>query len=1178
MSRNGEHRAPTHVGRYRVLEYLGGGGMGDVWLGEDPFGNRVAIKQLSGSRAMQQRFLQRFVREGQVLSRLQHHGICRVYGLEELGDSPCMVMEYVEGVSLGHLLRFVAAPTDGVADPTAGHTARDSDLVTIVEQAAKSADTTQPAPSAERKPGPARTLPLQQALSLVARLCDAVQYAHEHGVFHRDIKPSNVIVRRDGEPVLLDFGVARLSDERDGGERITAAGQVFGTVDYMAPEQARSGRDVDERADVYSVGAILYEMVCGRRHFPASGDTYRDIGTLQNFEPVRPRTHNRRIEPELEAIILKALSPHRERRYRSARQLGQDIQRYQAGEPITAKRPGAMYLARRMARKYRVGVVAGGVLLSALSVIGTYAAAEHYRRWGNWVCVLRSDFRADSLGISSLEFLDRSRIPSDPWVVDTGGLRVVGGQLCRLREVNVGGDVRVVIQVGWSGPRDGFEVMINATRDSLPFWYAVPRSYSCQVGGYEGTLDFVSVNKTAGMARVYHGSPSVSESEQIIEFQRSGREVELRINGRLQAHATDMMPIVGPAFCDIAFRSYSSNVVVRSLEVYRLSLPRAPDPLVVGEALNALGYHHDAVHSLSALAEDYSGRPLGERALAGAILCAHEVHDSSRQRLVDSLTGVFVLRYPASSLLQQVREREMAAWWRDGMYERVLRVLPAHVEKHPATAVTTDLFNTPTAGPVPASYQAAILEWLVRSPVVSAVDADGLGEGVLPRLAGSRVSHLRCVRSSISNLGPLRGMRLHWLVCDHNLISDLSPIANQPLRYLACSNNRLRSLDGLQGLPLEHLDARLNEIVSLDALQGGKLFLLNAASNQIRSLEPLRGMPLRDLDVTNNRIESVEPLRGSGIERLGLGENLVRELAPLSGLPLVNLTVDANPAHDFAQVMPTLEGLRSLRCSRMGITSFEPLRASRLELLIAVENKVEDLTPLVGVPLQTLHVSGNPLRSIEPLRKLPLRHLGLESCGLESLTALTGLALQTLRCGNNPLRSLEPFVDNPPEVFNFLGPEVAVSELNRVERVWAENPRTRHLAEQARLCRVLYHGNPGHLRSIAHPWNGHFYLRIAVQSSFEQADSLSRRSGGYLVSVNTSAESAFLSTLSNVAGEPFWVGLDSSAASLRWVDGTDVEYLRDYLEARPEGPWVFLGGLVSWPRPSRSEFIIEWDD
>src|SRR5690606_2199826 len=139
-------------------------------------------------------------------------------------------------------------------------------------------------------------LPVQQTISLIMRVCDAIQYAHQHGVLHRDIKPGNIMLRSDGDPVVMDFGLAKL--ERQDGENSmqslgvrSMTGMTVGTIDYMAPEQAVSSKDVDERADVYSLGAVLYRMLTGHPHYYVTGHLVNDAQKLQSHDPIPPSVH-----------------------------------------------------------------------------------------------------------------------------------------------------------------------------------------------------------------------------------------------------------------------------------------------------------------------------------------------------------------------------------------------------------------------------------------------------------------------------------------------------------------------------------------------------------------------------------------------------------------------------------------------------------------------------------------------------------------------------------------------------------------------------------------------------------------------------------------------------------------------------------------------------------------------
>ena len=195
-------------------------------------------------------------------------------------------------------------------------------------------------------------------------MCEAVQFAHEHGVLHRDLKPGNILLREDGEPLVADFGLAKLKSS-EGSRSLSLTGHVVGTLENMAPEQAESSKDVDERADVYSIGTILYQMLSGRRHFEATGNIVNDGQALKTHEPARLRNFNPQIHPDLEIITLKALRNDPAERYRSVAALRADIDHYRRGELISAKPVSPVDLLKKLVVRNKLvsGVIGASVFV-----------------------------------------------------------------------------------------------------------------------------------------------------------------------------------------------------------------------------------------------------------------------------------------------------------------------------------------------------------------------------------------------------------------------------------------------------------------------------------------------------------------------------------------------------------------------------------------------------------------------------------------------------------------------------------------------------------------------------------------------------------------------------------------------------------------------------------------------
>jgi WD40 repeat protein/serine/threonine protein kinase len=338
----GSARMPERIGPYRILGLLGTGGMGLVYRAEQHSPRReVALKVIRGGLASLE-LVRRFEKEARVLGRLDHQGIARVYdaGVYDgpAGPEPFVAMELVTGVTLlDHVDRF--------------------------------------------------QLSRPERVELLARVCDAVAHAHEQGIVHRDLKPTNVLVKADGQPKVLDFGVALIvRGETLASTRQTSAGELVGTLPYMSPEQLEGDpRRVDERSDVYALGVMAFELLTGRRPHEVDGLSV-PAAARRVLDSTAPRLGeiDRTLRGDLETIVAKALAKDHELRYASVRELGEDLRRHLRHEPVRAVPPSRIDTLRRFARRNpalatSLGLV--GLLLVAGTVVSTCQArrAEELR-------------------------------------------------------------------------------------------------------------------------------------------------------------------------------------------------------------------------------------------------------------------------------------------------------------------------------------------------------------------------------------------------------------------------------------------------------------------------------------------------------------------------------------------------------------------------------------------------------------------------------------------------------------------------------------------------------------------------------------------------------------------------------------------------------------------------------
>jgi serine/threonine protein kinase/tetratricopeptide (TPR) repeat protein len=330
-------QAPDTIGRYRIVRLVGEGGMGAVFEAQQEQPRRTVALKVIKAGVSTTELLRRFELEAQALGRLQHPGIGQIFeaGTADtgFGPQPYFAMEFIRGETL---LRYAAS----------------------------------------------HQLDTRQRLELLAKVCDAIQHAHQRGIIHRDLKPGNIMVDDQGQPKVLDFGVARVTDSDAQATRHTDLGQLVGTLAYMSPEQVLADPlELDTRSDVYALGVILFELLAGRLPYTIGGKVHEAVRAIREDDPARLSSVDRAYRGDIETIAGKALEKEKARRYASAAGLAADIRHYLNHEPIVARPATTAYQLRKFARRNRalVGGVAAVFAVLVLGVIVSLGQATRAR-------------------------------------------------------------------------------------------------------------------------------------------------------------------------------------------------------------------------------------------------------------------------------------------------------------------------------------------------------------------------------------------------------------------------------------------------------------------------------------------------------------------------------------------------------------------------------------------------------------------------------------------------------------------------------------------------------------------------------------------------------------------------------------------------------------------------------
>jgi len=975
-------QSPDEIGRlgsYRVLKVLGHGGMGMVFLAEDPRLKRtVALKVMLPEIAKKESARERFLREARAAAAIEHDHIITIYQVDEDRGVPFLAMPLLKGMSLENYLR-----KKGKSDPDA--TAGES-----VANASGSAGLT-----------------LGQILKLGREIAKGLAAAHERGLIHRDIKPANIWLdaTAGGRVKILDFGLAR-SPETDA--TITQSGMIVGTPAYMAPEQA-TGQKVDGRVDLFSLGVVLFRLCSGR--LPWHGDTAmatlmavatEEAPALAQLKPDLP--------PALTDLVTRLLAKKPHERPKSAKAVVEaivTIEKQLAAEKVPVAQAfqvepsywqqlaepsatAAVVKVRQPLQKRprRWPLVAAAVVLLGSALLLWQVLIRVEDKHGNkladvavpsgsrveikndgQVVVQLPDKGAEqggNVGAAKSGAIDLLKLIDPEKHAIKGKWRFEGQNLIC---TNTQKDSHSRLQVPFTPPAE-YELEVVATRtqgkDSLNLGLiAGGQRFMLYVDGYDAQYTGLSLldGKTLKDHRVGYRQPVFTNDKQGViccKVRQQGLTVT----------------------CD-------GKEVLNWKEYGRLTMPSWWDVPNQTQLLMGCGQNSSFVVNKLVL------RPLG-----GAAHAAFEQWVKDTQKLAP-----------------------------DKQVEAVAKKLQE--------------LNPGFDGKVGHKIENGAV---TRLSLTSDSITDLRPVRALPGLVDLACNGVNDNTGKLKDLTSLRGMQLQVLsVSRQGQLQDLSPLAGMPLVKLFIWGSAVQDLTPLRGMKLTHLSAGYCRITDLAPLQGMPLQTLWICGNRVFDLAPLRGMPLEHLWCHATAVQDIAPLRGLPLKELALQENfrperdlphlkamwtlgfinnkgvidfwkehdpkhaaLLHWIASTRGVLPPDRQVDAvakklqelNPGFD-GTVEPTIEKgvVIGLRVVTNQITDISPVRAlADLRQLVAYgpgqgpdagkPGKLQDLSPLRGMKLQTLDCGRNPVRDLTPLRGLPLIEF---RCGYSQVTDLTPL-------------------------------------------------------------------------------------------------------------------------------------------------------------------------------------------
>lgn len=940
--------------KYVFIDEIGRGGMGSVLRVYDSNLRRhVAMKRILASTGERTRL--RFIEEAQITGQLEHPHIVPVHEIgKDVNGRFYFTMKLIRGETLHSILEKLREDDESSDRYTLGH-----------------------------------------LLHAFINVCHAIDFAHSRGVIHRDIKPENIMLGQFGEVQVMDWGLAKaqhvakeatteehvrdavtveehhmdvavdpeeelkpVDSVRDENveDGITIDGQILGTLSYMSPEQARGDNDrVDRRSDIYTLGAILYEIIT--LHTPVQAKTNDEM--IRNIcrgkiLPPSERAPDRSVPKELEAIAMKALARVPELRYQSVYELRKDVELYLSGRSVSAKKDSFFESFTKLILRNKALSLVVAVSLIAIIILGIYTARERTKAKESernfeelaketdeatrreWVEVHPEQFDIEQLSQNWDLYTDWS-IPPKPvaeseWPrylsPDSDGMHVRTDKnpLTILYRKPIVGDVKLTYEVTWlGGDEGGFHAILNGNG-----WH---EGYIFQIGGWHNT-------KTRLLHADSDGQKILDESDftltpgttYVIEASKVGNALHLTINGRLILHAVEDPDdvLAGGPYSHCGFISgNNAESVYRRVTISKLGESIRVDMLDVADRYMLKARYQTARDLYQEVFESFSSSERRQRALTG----------------VERATELLELERS----LEDYRQMLSKTW--QGIDPKL---------------------------------------WIEHKALQ--LDLRGQDIDTLEPLRGMSLQRLNISRCSrLESIDPLDGMPLMKFDASGTGIKNIAPLRKAPLKHLVLDDSNVnRGWNVLRLLPLEHLSIRGLNIRHLSALKDNNtLRELYISRCGIRDLSPLVGAPLHILEAAHNPISETDVLAVLPLRRLDLSHTRIADL----------------------EVMRRMPQLQQLSVAGTAITDLTPLINCDLFALNIADTKVEDLSPVKIQYITDLQIQDTPISDLTPLADMQLQRLRFSPFNIESgMDILRQMqSLEFIGIGDAPVQPADEF-------------------------------------------------------------------------------------------------------------------------------------------------------------------------